>query len=207
MKSWDDNWETVYLARGYRAKYPNESLIRFMVGSYNSELNRNKIRVLDIGCGPGANVWYLAKEGFSTYGIDGSPKAIQLCRDRLKNEGLAANISVGDIAELPYESEFFDAVVDVASIQHNAPENIQIILDEVARVLVNGGRLFSWVRAYCDLNADNSIVGNPFHLFTLPEIKEWYGSLFTTLNIEYTERTIGGMSKKIAHYIISGVKV
>src|SRR3989338_994735 len=66
-------FEKKYQETGFESqrKYPNESLVAFA-----SEING---RVLDLGCGSGANTWFLAKEGKETYGIDSSPTAIKLC--------------------------------------------------------------------------------------------------------------------------------
>ena len=104
MMAWDKSWEKVYQTQGYRAKYPNEYLIRFIASSYKSlpSEDRKKVKVLEVGCGPGAEIWYLAREGFSVYGIDGSQAAVQMCQERLKMEGLAAEVETGDIAKLPY---------------------------------------------------------------------------------------------------------
>jgi len=41
-----------------------------------------KGRVLDIGCGAGRHSLYLQENGFDVTGLDISPKAIQLCRER-----------------------------------------------------------------------------------------------------------------------------
>lgn len=52
-------------------------------------------RVLDIGCGAGRHMIGLRKRGLDVWGIDPSPGAVEVCRER----GL--NVSVGDIDRLP----------------------------------------------------------------------------------------------------------
>ena len=44
-------------------------------------------RALDIGCGTGRNVAYLARQGVPTTGFDASPRAIELARERLRTAG------------------------------------------------------------------------------------------------------------------------
>lgn len=222
--NWDKSWEKVYQTQGYRAKYPSENLIRFIARMYKSlpYEDRKAVKVLEVGCGPGANIWYLAREGFSTYGIDGSESAIQMCRERLELEGLSAEVMGGDITKLPYPDEFFDVVIDVAAIQHNTAENISGILFEIARVLKEGGSLFSLARSSRDYLfghgrrvAENTYTDIPIgdlegvgvtHFFTIPEIRRFWGGRFTEVSIEYTERTIENMSHAIAHYIITARK-
>ena len=73
-KTFDKAWEKVHREREW-GKYPSEDIIRFVARNYYRE-NRTEIKILDIGCGQGANTWYLAKEGFQTYGFYGSESAI-----------------------------------------------------------------------------------------------------------------------------------
>jgi len=101
-----------YLTEGFGAQrlYPNEELLRF-IGSHFFQVpfgNRKEIRVLELGCGSCANLWMLAKEGFSTYGIDISKEAIKLGEEMLKHWRVAgqAQLNVGDMMDLPYEENF-----------------------------------------------------------------------------------------------------
>ena len=76
-----DLFDQQYLSKGLGAqrRYPNEWLIQFLASRYFrfSEVDRKSIRVLEVGCGSGANLWVMAKEGFSTHGMDGSAKRLE----------------------------------------------------------------------------------------------------------------------------------
>ena len=54
------------------------------------------IKVLEIGCGTGSNIWFLAREGFDVFGLDGSQTAILKTREKLDREQLSAELNVGD---------------------------------------------------------------------------------------------------------------
>jgi hypothetical protein len=62
--SWDPTWEQVFRVRDW-ARYPQEELIRFVAVNFYSAAERKKIKILDAGCGTGAGVWFIAREGFS----------------------------------------------------------------------------------------------------------------------------------------------
>ena len=64
-------------------RYPNESFIRFMSSNYFplSYESRKKLRILDLGCGAGSNLWVLDKEGFEVHGIDGSLQGLVLSKE------------------------------------------------------------------------------------------------------------------------------
>ena len=97
--SWDPVWEEVFRAQEW-GKYPPEYVIRFVARSFYGAPDRKAVRLLDLGCGPGACTWYMAREGFSAAGIDGSETAICRCAERLRNERLAADLKVGDYVVL-----------------------------------------------------------------------------------------------------------
>lgn len=133
-------WEPMF--KGEFGKYPAEHLIRFIATNfYNKE--RDEIRILEVGCGPGANVWYISREGFQSYGIDGSPTAIEKAKKRMDDESLKADLQVGDINKLPYSDNFFDAVIDNECIYSNSYEDSDNILREVKRVLKVDGLFYS----------------------------------------------------------------
>ncbi len=57
-------------------------------------------RALDLGCGTGTNVVYLARHGWEATGIDLVPRAIGEARRRARREGVAARFLVGDVTRL-----------------------------------------------------------------------------------------------------------
>ncbi|HUH59522.1 MAG TPA: class I SAM-dependent methyltransferase [Candidimonas sp.] len=127
--------------------YPNEALIQFIASRYfaRSITERQHIRVLELGCGSGANLWMLAKEGFDVYGLDSSSEALTLAMDHLSSKwGVTASVLQGSFTELPYNDGFFDVVVDVVSLQHLSLTDSSLALDEIVRVLRPGGEYFSY---------------------------------------------------------------
>src|SRR5947208_2787916 len=57
---------------------------------------------LDLGCGTGTNVIYMARHGRTAIGIDYAPEAINKARDKAKHAGLAARTQfmVADVSQL-----------------------------------------------------------------------------------------------------------
>src|ERR1700746_446963 len=112
-------YEKSYESSGFEAqrRYPNEELMRFMGRTLLSlpQQKRKEIRVLEAGCGSGGNLWGIAREGFDNYGIGLSAEGINLCHQMLKAWECDGALQVGDMTDLPYETNFLDAVVDVFS--------------------------------------------------------------------------------------------
>lgn len=164
-------------------------MVRFIAKNFYNLTHkvRYKIKILDLGCGTGNHAWYLAREGFSVYGIDGSKTAIKFAKKRLAQEGLRAELMVGDIIQLPYEHNFFDAVIDSAAIQHNNLKNIGKIIENVHRVLKPEGRFLSIL-----VCRDDKLEGNygKIHYFSKSEISKLFSG-FSKLVINYYEFTRG----------------
>ncbi|MBP2029958.1 2-polyprenyl-3-methyl-5-hydroxy-6-metoxy-1,4-benzoquinol methylase [Methanohalophilus levihalophilus] len=118
MGSWDSKWEEVYRNQEW-GKYPPEELIRFIARNFYNNDFRNDVHILDIGCGTGAETWFLAREGFSAIGIDGSKTAISIAKKRFSDENLSGDFIEGDIEALNFADDFFDAVIDIVAVQHN----------------------------------------------------------------------------------------
>jgi SAM-dependent methyltransferase len=141
-------YENSYESSGFGAqrRYPNEELMRFMGRTFFSvpREKRKGIRILEVGCGSGGNLWAIAREGFDAYGIDLSGEGIDLCRQMMKEWGCSATLQAGDMADLPYESGFLDAVVDVFSSYCLPEKDFTRYLAGVARVLKPGGKYFSY---------------------------------------------------------------
>lgn len=214
---WDPIWERIFSTRPW-GRYPPEELVRFVARNYGAAPNRSLIRILDLGCGPGACSWYLAREEYSTYGIDASPTAIRLASERLEKEGLHAEFHLGDMATLPWPDKYFDAAIDIESISANTVLVSRGILAEAWRVLKPGGRLFS-ISFKAGSWGDGTGRQVEEHVFEdIPEgpcagmgrirfspeqqIRELY-SHFGELALEYTIRSMDQMGHAVAQWVIT----
>ncbi len=137
----DRIWEEIHSTREW-GQYPAEYVIRFMARNYYSA-DRGSIKVLDFGCGGGANTWYLSREGFDTYAFDGSESAVLHTGEKLSKEGLKADLRVLDGTKIDYGNDFFDAVVDCVCVYANSMKDIVKMYEEIYRVLKPGGKLIS----------------------------------------------------------------
>ena len=100
-------------------------------------------RVLDLGCGSGRNVVYLAKNGFDVSGIDIAEVGINLTREWLNKENLHADLKVGNIYErLPYKDNYFDAVISTQALHHERIQNIRKAILEIERILKPQGLIY-----------------------------------------------------------------
>jgi len=147
-KSFDTTWErNIYSLRKQLNVYPYDIVVSLVARLFFKipKEQRNKIRILDLGCGAGNNSKFLAENGFDVYGIDGSKSAIAVCRSRFKELDLKANFSQGDFFRLPYEENFFDLVIDRESLYSNRWKNIKKTVKEIHRTLNNRGSLINFI--------------------------------------------------------------
>jgi tellurite methyltransferase len=104
-------------------------------------------RVLDAGCGGGRNLIYLLRRGFTCFGLDRDPAAIEQLRVLAAQlaPGLAAeNFRAGELDRLPWEDGAFDAVI-CSAVLHFAVDaaHFDRMVHEMWRVLAPGGMLFA----------------------------------------------------------------
>ncbi len=139
-----------YSRLGFAAqrRYPNEELLRFVGPRYFTmpRAARAGVAVLEIGCGSGANLWMLAREGFNVHGVDLSFAALSLCRQMLAEwQTGAAPLTQGSMTELPYRNQSFDLVVDVLATHCLTEAEFVRCLRETGRILKCGGMFFSYM--------------------------------------------------------------
>ena len=98
--------------------------------------------ILDAGCGTGAILHRLGNAE-KHRGLDIAEEAISFCRQR----GLR-NVREGDICELPFPDECFDAAICSSVLYHQWVRDIDLALSELRRVLRPGGILLVNLPAY-----------------------------------------------------------
>ena len=141
--AWDETWEDIFKSQAW-GKYPGEDIVRFVARNFYKYEDRNAVQLLEVGCGPGANIWFMAREGFNVTGIDGSKTAIAHAKARLEHEvpDWQGRLDVGDMIKLPYCDKQFDGVLDIEASSTNSFANTQKIYQEAARVLKPHGLLY-----------------------------------------------------------------
>jgi tellurite methyltransferase len=104
-------------------------------------------RVLDAGCGDGRNLVLLLRLGFTCFGLDRDPAAIE--RVRTLAADLAPllpvqNFQAGELDRLPWDAGSMDAVI-CSAVLHFASDNEHFgrMLQEAWRVLAPGGLFFA----------------------------------------------------------------
>jgi SAM-dependent methyltransferase len=102
--------------------------------------------VLDIGCGAGSNVLFLAGRGFRAHGIDLSPGAVAAAHSRAALAHLTVDVQEGDALALPFPDASLDALIDNGCFHTLPLSRREHYAKEVHRVLrANGSFVLSWV--------------------------------------------------------------
>src|SRR5262245_16044731 len=124
-------------------------------------------RILDVGCGTGANLLMLSKYG-DAEGVDVSEDALAFCRER----GLE-KVKLGAGEELPYEDGTFDLVTAFDVVEHMDDDLAG--LSEMRRVLRPGGRVLLFVPAFMFLWGLQDDVSHHRRRYRLPELRRVLG--------------------------------
>lgn len=219
-KSFDNTWEEIHKSQEW-GKYPSEDIIRFVARNYYNKERKN-IKILDFGCGAGANTWYLAREGFDTYAFDGSASAVMKAKAYLAKENLEAHFEVADALDISYENNFFDCIIDSAVVYANTIKNITDMYKKIYDLLVPAGKLFATglftpntagygtgilleKNTFKDLTEGALAGRGTVHFFEKEEILELLDSIgFHNINIDETKRTDRG--KIVEYWIVSAEK-
>lgn len=96
-------------------------------------------RVLDLGCGSGWLSVFLARQGFKVTGIDVADHALELGKQWAAMEDLKIQFDSGDLGDLPYPDNSFDAVVANSIIEHLPLSLALVAMAKLRTVIVSGG--------------------------------------------------------------------
>ncbi|MBD0839850.1 MULTISPECIES: class I SAM-dependent methyltransferase [unclassified Streptomyces] len=135
-----ESYDTVAYDYAKLVKPPSEldPLSRSMLAAF-AELVRASGRgpVADVGCGPGRVTAHLAGLGVSPFGIDVSPKMIELARNAYPD----LRFSVGSMTALEVEDNTLGGILAFYSTHHTPPELLPTVFAEFRRTLAPGGHL------------------------------------------------------------------
>ncbi len=138
-------------------------------------------RLLDAGCGTGANLVFLQQYG-TPFGLELHWRGLRFGRER----GIT-RLTQGSVVALPFAASSVDVVLsfDVLYCLHQPDEEAAIA--EMYRVLRPGGALIVNVAAMALLKGDHSILGGEVHRYTRSELRSRLERAgFRTARITYT---------------------
>lgn len=140
-------WDKIYQKGKQLNRYPFSDIVSLIFKMKQAKPN---LKVLELGCGAGNNVVFMASEGVSVAGIDISKTAIDFAKSRLQQLNLNAELIVGDFCAQPWQDNTFDLVIDRSALNCVPRKQIKQALAEVNRVLKPSGCLYSSI--YSDLH-------------------------------------------------------
>lgn len=135
-KGW--NWNIV--KDNFEDVWKNPSIESFYL--VNRWKSQNKKDFLDLGCGLGRHSILFGKNGFNVYCFDISEDAIDRTRKWAQEEKVECNYNVGDMLELPYDTESIDVIYSRNVISHTDTEGVKKIINEIKRVLRKNGECY-----------------------------------------------------------------
>jgi SAM-dependent methyltransferase len=100
-------------------------------------------RLLDVGCGSGVAAEIATERGARVTGLDTAEELVAIARDRVA----AGTFDVGDLEDLPYADDTFDAVTSFNAVQYAAYPPLAV--REAKRVAKRGAPIviLTWGRA------------------------------------------------------------
>ena len=137
--------------------------------------------VLDVGCGSGENLLYLAAQGHEAWGLDFVPVAIDRAKAKAAQRGVNAHFILGNALELDKLGRKFDSVIDCGLFHTFADEERPAFVKGLADVLVPGGTLY----LLCFSNEEPGTFGP--RRISQQEIRDSFHDGWTVKRIEATQ--------------------
>jgi SAM-dependent methyltransferase len=157
-------------------------------------------RVLDLGCGDGRHLIFLAKQGFMPSGVDNAFWGVRRAGEWAGREGLNVELACADVRSLPWADESFDSVISNQVIHHQLLDAIRETILSVKRILRANGLFYFTVPKYPPGNWkdgkytevekhtyaawDGFEKDVPHHLFTIRELSSMLKNDFEVLEVK-----------------------
>ena len=130
-------------------------------------------RALDLGCGTGTNVVYLARHGWEAVGVDFAGGAIAKARRRAADAGAGGTFLVGDVTRLAVAGPF-DLAVDIGCLHSIAASGRAGYAAGLARVVRAGGTYLLYAFA----------PGGPAVGLTAADVRATFAETFDVVSVE-----------------------
>ena len=130
-------WDKIYKKKLHASIWPWNEVIK----STNLFIKKKNCKVLELGCGMGANIPFFLKKQFKYTGLDYSKVSVSFLKKKFPQ--LKKNIHCIDIEkeELPFKN--FDLIVDRGCLVHIDKKKLINIVERLRLSLISGGIMIS----------------------------------------------------------------
>jgi SAM-dependent methyltransferase len=133
--NYSKDWDAIYKSGHQLSRWPWSDLVSYVMRF--SKPNKSPVKVLELGCGAGANIPFFNTLKVDYYAIESSPTVVKLLKQKYPE--LNERIIVGDFTlEIPF-FEHFDLIIDRASLTHNTTNAILNCISLIKSKLVANG--------------------------------------------------------------------
>ncbi len=169
-------------------------------------------RAIDLGCGAGNYILYLAGLGFDATGIDMSSEAIEIARKNAENKNIKCDFLVADIVnDLDKIKQKWDFAYDWSVLHHIMPRDRPRYVKNVLGILNPKGKYLS----VCFSEKDNTFetsgkyrkthIGTVLYFSSEEELRELFSPYFHILEMKTVE-IAGKSTPHLCNYVFMAAK-
>ncbi len=143
-ETWDQSFAAQIESGAYNTA-PVEAVVRtvaYYLRARFSPDQHDRLHFLDLGCGAGPNMVWLAEKGIMVSGLDIAPSALALAKQSLARHRLDGRLGAlheGSVTDLPFADGHFDGAIEACVFQHLDRTDRHRAFAELARVVKPGG--------------------------------------------------------------------
>ena len=131
-------------------------------------------KILDMSCGVGTFAFHGLRKGYDVYGIEPENSKLEYIKLKIKEQNLPKiweqRFIKGIGENLPFKDDTFDYIMTYQTLEH--VQNLEKCIDEMIRVLKNGGKLKIHAPDY------DSFYEPHYHLIFLPKMNKKLASIY-----------------------------
>ncbi len=177
-------WDSIYQQGRMLNRYPYDSVVSFIF-----KYGKKGQKVLELGCGAGANLWFAAREGFEIIGTDFSQASLDYARARFKQENLQGEFIHCAFPEVPVAENSIDLAVDRTALCCISIEALDKTLFNLKQALKPDAYFLtqSYTPKYSAYHSpyEGTLKGvGSLSFLSQAEIEEVYGRYFNILSLQ-----------------------
>jgi len=134
--SFSKEWDKRFKENTHMSIWPWSNLVSYVMRY--AKPDKPKFKVLELGCGFGANVPFFESLKVTYYAIEGSETIVKKLHQKYPH--LKGRIKLGDFTRNFYFEQKFDLIVDRSALTHNSTVAIKKGIENIYKHLSKNGR-------------------------------------------------------------------